>query len=441
MNIARIIHKDLNDAINTVVDSKELYVKQPAKDFTRKRKLTFRDTIELILSMEGGSLKKEIHEFCSIRKNSLTASAFIQQRSKISSRAFEDIFRRFNSLSDDKRTFKGYKVFAVDGSDINHFRNPNLDSFVTNSNVPAGYNLTHLNALYDIHNKTFKDAVLVPRPKCNEQAALIELLQRNSFDGKNIIIADRGYEGYNVLAHFLRKENVDFLCRLRHGKGAMKETQQLPFSESDIDVCIEITNTQTNEDKEKKRRYLPTTSNKKEVYSPNTKIRRWDFPSPYILRFRIIRIQLETGEYETLATSLGRDEFSINDIKELYHQRWGVETAFRDLKYPIGLINFHCKKEDLVMQEIYASLIMYNYCSRIAGRTSVPKKHKTVYKYKVNFTMAVHLCITFFKSKSSRFIQLIKDIGKYTEPIRPGRKDERNLRIKGFISFTYRVAA
>ena len=149
MNIVKRIHKNLNEAISVIDNNKQLYVKNAAKDFTRKRKLTCRDTIEFILSMEGGSLKKELHEICNIRKKSLTASAFIQQRSKISSRAFEDILRHFNLMSDDKRTFKGYKIFAVDGSDINHFRDPSLESFITSSNAPEGYNLTHLNALFD----------------------------------------------------------------------------------------------------------------------------------------------------------------------------------------------------------------------------------------------------------------------------------------------------
>lgn len=36
---------------------------------------------------------------------------------------------------------------------------------------------------------------------------------------------------------------------------------------------------------------------------------------------------------------------------------------------------------------------------------------------------------------------LIYDISQYTEPIRPGRKDKRNLRSKRFAGFIYRVAA
>ena len=58
---------------------------------------------------------------------------------------------------------------------------------------------------------------------------------------------------------------------------------------------------------------------------------------------RVVRFKLDTGEYETMATSLPRT-LSISEIKELYHSRWGIETAFRELKYSIGLINLHGKK-------------------------------------------------------------------------------------------------
>ncbi len=64
---------------------------------------------------------------------------------------------------------------------------------------------------------------------------------------------------------------------------------------------------------------------------------------------------LDTGEYETLATSLPRS-FTIEDMKELYHMRWGIRTSFRELKYCIGLVDLHGKKDEFVKQEIYSAL-------------------------------------------------------------------------------------
>ena len=35
----------------------------------------------------------------------------------------------------------------------------------------------------------------------------------------------------------------------------------------------------------------------------------------------------------------------------------------------------------------------------------------------------------------------VQDIARYTEPVRPGRRDERNIKAKTFVGFIYRVSA
>ena len=438
--VAQKVHFYFNEAIKFVVNNKEKYVKNPRADFSRIRKLSLDDMLKQILSMEGGSLQKELYSFGQIYRRDVTSSAFIQQRSKISGDAFKDIFSYFNDWCNDKKKLKGYRVLAADGSDVNHYRNPNHESFVSHSGCKRGYNQTHLNAIFDILNKTYFEVSLQPKPKENEVGALIEMLQRIQFKGKNLIITDRGYVGYNLIAHFINTKNVDFLMRVKQGKGALREIKKLPMMELDKDLSFEVTTTQTKEDKLLNRIYIQTQKNTKS-YSKNTNRRNWDFHSPYLFKFRVVRFMLETGEYETVITSLPREKFCISDIKELYHMRWGIETSFRELKYAIGLINLHSKKEEFVEQEIYAALTMYNYCSRMASEAVVQNCKNTVYEYKVNFKMAVYLCKTFYRLNKNNFDQLLKDIEKHAEPVRPGRKDKRNVKFKTFVGFTYRVAA
>mgnify|MGYP000615202485 FL=1 len=58
--------------------------------------------------------------------------------------------------------------------------------------------------------------------------------------------------------------------------------------------------------------------------------------------------------------------------------RWGIETSFRELKYAIGLCCFHSKKVEYIMQEIYARLILYNYCELITMHVIIQqKRYKT----------------------------------------------------------------
>ena len=159
----------------------------------------------------------------------------------------------------------------------------------------------------------------------------------------------------------------------------------------------------------------------------------------YPISFRIARFKIADDSYETVITNLDRFCFSAEKLKELYHLRWGIETSFRELKYDVGLINLHSKKEALVLQEIYAGLIMYNFCSRIEASVEVCTHNASKWGYQVNFSVVIHICKKFYRNdKLNTDIEEL--INKYILPIRPDRQDERKLRPKGFVGFMYRVA-
>src|SRR5699024_5572430 len=80
----------------------------------------------------------------------------------------------------------------------------------------------------------------------------------------------------------------------------------------------------------------------------------------YEIRFRVVRLKLSESTYECLVTNLD-DSFTLNDLKELYHLRWGIETSFRDLKHSADLEYLHTSGTHQIQQEIYARLIIYNF--------------------------------------------------------------------------------
>ena len=141
--------------------------------------------------------------------------------------------------------------------------------------------------------------------------------------------------------------------------------------------------------------------------------------STHDLPIRIVRFEIADSVYETLYTNLPREDFPINVLKELYRLRWGIETAFRELKYNVGLANIHSRKTVFVFQEIYAKLIMYNFSALIAYSQTVPAGKR------INFAKSIHVCYQFFKEKLSDIV-LVKMINKFLSPIRPGRSFERN---------------
>lgn len=84
---------------------------------------------------------------------------------------------------------------------------------------------------------------------------------------------------------------------------------------------------------------------------------------------------------------------------------------------------------------------MMNFCNRIVNEIVIKQKQDNIHEYKVNMKMAMYLCRQFFRTKNADEKKLIKDITKYLEPVRPDRRDTRNVKAKSFVGFVYRVSA
>ena len=116
----------------------------------------------------------------------------------------------------------------------------------------------------------------------------------------------------------------------------------------------------------------------------------------YNLRIRVVRVKIKEGIYENLITNLPADEFSMNDLKELYHLRWSEETSFRELKHIIGAVDFHSKIVEYVTHELWTRFILYNFCTQITLLAVVSQKERK-HHYQVNFTMAYQTCREFLR--------------------------------------------
>ncbi|MFA9465922.1 MAG: transposase [Velocimicrobium sp.] len=123
----------------------------------------------------------------------------------------------------------------------------------------------------------------------------------------------------------------------------------------------------------------------------------------------------------------------------LYKMRWGEETSFRKLKYTIGLVNFHSRKKDFIIQEIYARMILYNFCELATNHAVVITSENTKHTYKINFATAVNVCRTYLKSGGDEN-EMMLVIQRHLTPIRPDRKYPLKLHPKRNRDFIYRVA-
>jgi hypothetical protein len=158
----------------------------------------------------------------------------------------------------------------------------------------------------------------------------------------------------------------------------------------------------------------------------------------YPISFRIVRFKISEDSTETLITNLDIESFSVEELKQLYRMRWGIETSFRQLKYTVDLSLLQSKKVEYITQEIYARLTMYNFCELITSHVVIQKTRKK-HVYQTNFTAAVHICRQFLRGSVSP--PKVEDLIKaHVVPIRPGRSTPRRAKNIKFNGFFYRIA-
>ena len=295
----------LQRCVSYIDNNREKYVKNPETDFTRNRKLNFAITLICVLSMVGKNLNEAIHRFFSANNLEFpTKQALIMQRGKLNDKAFPAIFYEYNRRSRkyDVIKFKGHHVYAVDGTYLKTYHDPESDSYCAKQDC----NQYLITSVIDVFNNTFLDLEITSKPKSHEITSFRNILERTDADDADIgsiFLFDRLYFSFD-LYETLNRKGYNSIFRVKDNM--LYELRDKPMCEFDIDITREIRTTQTKEDKElykaRKAFYIPGFSkfgkHKKQVY--------WHFESRFKITFRALRICISENKYETIITSLPR---------------------------------------------------------------------------------------------------------------------------------------
>ena len=419
-------------SIKMVCSNIACYCNDPVSDFTRKRKLPVETLIHFIIQMQSKSVNSELCEYFNDIDSLPTASALCQQRDKLDISAFQRIMHLFVNAFDDYKTWKGYHVLACDGSDVNiAYDEKDVDTKRQNGNNKP-FSQLHINGLYDCINHVFWDTSIDTATKTRECAALMEMIMKHDYPANSIITADRGYEKYNLIACCI-ENNQKFLIRTKdiNVYSSILSNLNLPDEEFDLDVTKILTRKQTKETKANKQKYT-FISNKSDFNYFGTK----DF---YEMNLRVVRFKITDDTYECLVTNLTRDEFDLNELKKMYHMRWDIETAFKVLKYIIGMTSFHSKKRIFIQQEIYAAILLHCLTNIITERIEIEQSNKRKHNYKANLSTAV-TNMRLWLRKLINTVELVERIKKYLAPVRPDRKYQRNMKPKSVVPFNTKAS-
>jgi hypothetical protein len=256
------------------------------------------------------------------------------------------------------------------------------------------------------------DALIVPKSLGERQLAAAHCVHVNKRD---LLLLDRGYEGF-WLFKLIRSYGAHFCARVSANK--LKVAKSF-IQSGELDRTIKLSCS----------------------YNSALQCARYHLDKN-LIKLRLIRIDLPSGETEVLISSLtNRQMYPYDVFGDLYHQRWPVEEDYKLIKCRIQMENFSGKTVHSVYQDFHAKVFAKNLASILIR--SVSNRIETItegrrYRYKANFTntLAVvrgHIVVLFNRSKSilCDYLTKIQDlVVRALSEIRPDRTNPRNFKKK-----------
>lgn len=332
--------------VANIVNEPDLYFKRPGLDFSRHRLLPAERTVWLVLSLLRQSLCVEIGHFfqrLDAPQDMPTKSALVQARNKIRYQFFEDLFRgcskHFYSCFDVLR-WRKFRLWATDGTG---FRLPDIDELGDEfgwhlnqfSIVPSARLLVH----FDVLNQVIANAFFHSQ---GEAEPIIASWHIHTIPSDVLMLYDRGYPGLTI-PWLHRHFGSHCIIRLSTIHSTKVKTF-LASKKNQIIVCEPL-----------------NYRSKQNLTALGFKLTLNE-----TVEYRLIRIELPTGEPEVLLTTLtDQKKYPVREFGSLYSCRWGVETCFFSLKSLLQLARFSAVTANNAWQDIYATFIMYNCLSAV----------------------------------------------------------------------------
>jgi hypothetical protein len=299
------------------------FARKSKMNFSRKRKLGFVECLYLMLDMKKTALQNRLSNFMDATGGeTVSQQAFCQARDKFNHLPFEMMVRDIvcEEYSGKYRLplWYGMHVFAVDGSYLQLPKTEELrQEFGTRGPKAEGGEVAEagISVLYDVFHGFVINPIIMGSDMnernlmCDHLAYCQEMMPHVA--ANCVYTIDRGYPSMALFericqsgGHFVAKCKSDF-C---------EATQNAPLGDSAV-----------------------TLKNG--------------------LKIRVIKFKLpHNGDIVTLATDLF--DIPAEEIIELYHRRWGIETMYNRMKNVICVEKFSGRTPNSIRQDFWACMVL-----------------------------------------------------------------------------------
>lgn len=280
-------------------------------------------------------------------KKTPAKSSLSEVRKKVSYEFFEDVFRNdLREHESNRKTFKGFHIYAIDGDQLDLPRSSDVVSYdfvgypsslARETHYPKMYTTQALDVLSgevrEFHFSNRQDEIHLAR-------GIVKSLETNS-----ISIYDRLHCRYDTfLSH--HEAGSFFIVRARNTVSSKTEGKGVG-----VGVHVGV------------REFTKSHSRSRMITwraKPGERKKK-----PIDLQVRLVKIRNpKTKKNYVFCTNLPEDKISNQLIGELYRKRWEIETSFRDLTCTLKMSQFHSKKMNGILQEIFALLWLANSVKR-----------------------------------------------------------------------------
>lgn len=292
-----------------------------------------------------------------------TAAAYCQARSRLKvellRRLFGVVVEKLRPLGEAVGRWHGHRVFHIDGTGMSmpdeaelqaHFGQPG------NCAKGCGFPVAHVLAMFDAATGFVLDLIAAPL-RTHDLADC--LLMHPQLSAGDVLIGDRGFCSFAHLALLLQR-NLHGLFRvqhkvivnfragrrwspIRHGIKGQPHSRWIKKLGC-WDQLVEWF----------KPRECPPWLDKTTFNALPESIVVREF------RYRIEKPGFRVREVTAVTTLTDPEQYSAEELAELYCARWRVECNLRHLKITLGMDVLKCQTVDGVLRELYAFGLVYN---------------------------------------------------------------------------------
>ena len=397
-------------------------------DFTRRRKMPHDLLVESVVARKGRTLSLEVREFAreAHMAGPISVPGYLKARERLRPEALLGLARHHAAgacADGDYRTYRGMLLVAIDGSTANVPTNAEtIARWGSSSGHGRDQATMGLSGAFDVVNRQMLD-LAVRRGGFDERAEVpghVEAVADAVGGLPFALVMDRGYPSFPLMAT-LSDMGVPYVMRCQRNF-MNAEFRACEAAGGDLRLDLELTNSRLRSagrsDRDARERLVG--------HAP--------------LRVRCALVDVGGEAPEKLVTTIGDDVLATNELAEVYHMRWGVETCFQFMKDRLQMENLAGTRPRLIEQDVYAAAYLANVAFDLANEAEREASGDIAARgYKHRMTVNRTVAIGVLKDELIRIVlaedaavreammsDIVAELGRCLVPVRPARAYDRD---------------